>query len=229
MSLWRQFLTLLLVLTIFGACIEIGTNSGKLERQAWKLVSVAPLSSLNTNLINVITLGHRGLYDDFATIWTVQFLAESNLASKSTADEVYAAIDSVTRHHPKFESLYIIGCFTMADVFKRFDRCEKISSDGMIAFPRSYQIPMVEGVLLMNELKDNLKAAAFFQLAAAAPGSPKYLNSVAEKLIKKGFLDGQELNDSLNLLRDIPGGSKILDLMRERLKQHETAPAPGGQ
>lgn len=222
----RQILGLILVLTIFGACIQIGTKSGQLERKAWKLVTVAPLSALHTNLINVITLGHRGLYDDFATIWTIQFLAESKLTQKTNSDEIYAAIDSVTRHHPRIEALYLLACFTLAEDFKRIDRCEKISADGMIALPNSFRIPMMQGLMATLDGQDHLKAAAYYHMAAKAPGSPKYLTSVANKLTEKGYLDGQDLNDSVNMFREIPGGSKIIELMRERLQNREPAPAP---
>ncbi len=227
MSLWRQILTFMLVLTLFGACIKIGTRSGQLERKAWKLVTTAPLSSLDPSFLNIITLGHRGLYEDFATIWTIQFLAEPTLTNKTNSDEVYAAVDSVTRHHPRFESLYLLSCFTLANDFKRFDLCEKISSDGMIAIPDSYRIPMMMGVLALVDGQDKMKAASYFHLAASAPGSPSYLHSAAEKLAAKGYLDGQDLDESAKMLREIPGGLKIIELMRQQFQHSVQPPTPG--
>jgi hypothetical protein len=227
-TLWRHFLVAVLLLTNVGACIKIGTRSGELERAHWRLVTAAPLTSLNTNLINVVTLGHRGLFDDFATIWTIQFIADNKLTSKSNADDVYKAVSAVTQHHPRTEILYIISCFTLAFDFKRFDLCESISRDGLVALPKSFRIPMMQGFVSMYLLHDNLKAAAFYQMAASHPESPAYIGHLAGKLAKKGTLDGQDLNETVELFRNIPGGTKIIDIMRERLKNQEPAPSTGG-
>ena len=59
-------------------CVRVGSESGRKERKSWKLVSAPPLAKLSPNRIKILTLGHKGLYDDFATIWAIQFMIRKN-------------------------------------------------------------------------------------------------------------------------------------------------------
>ena len=64
--------------------------------ESYRLVEPAPLSSIEPRILNIITLGFRGVYDDFLSIWTIQFLADARLKNFAT-DEVFSAIKSTTR------------------------------------------------------------------------------------------------------------------------------------
>jgi hypothetical protein len=186
------------------------------------------MSSLNSKTIDLITLGHRGLYDDFAMIWIIQFLGDESLKSKATADEVFTAIQSFTQHQPKIEAIYLISCFVLSFDFNRPELCEPISVDGLKAFPDSWRIPMTQGFMSSFKLKDHMKAAVFYQIAASKPQSPPYVANLARRLADQGFANGQDLNETLDLLREVPGGTKILEVLRERMRDEPSPPAHGG-
>jgi hypothetical protein len=218
---------LLLSLNCFQ-CTRVGQTMSDIERKSWKLVSAPPMANVGTKQLNIMTLGHRGLYDDFATIWAVQFLADKNLKAAATADEVYAALHSITRHKPHLESLYMLSCFVLAMDYKRPELCEKISIEGLQAFPESWRIPMMQGFIASYELNDPLKAAGFYHIAASRPTSPPYVAHLAEKLTKKGFSSGEDLNETADMLKNVPGGTRILELMRERLQGDQSKPIGEG-
>ncbi len=228
MNFARHVIPAFLMVLTCGTCVKIGAKMGTAERASWRLVTSPPLASLKTSRINLVTLGHRGLYDDFATIWAIQFLADQSLTKKATAKEVNDAIRSITQHQPRLESLYLLSCYVMALDFNSPENCEGISVDGLKAFPNSWRIPMTQGFVATYKMNDDLKAASFFELAASRPKSPAYVGRLAKKLSEKGSISGQDLNDTLDMLREVPGGTRIIEILRNRLRNQQTSPQSGG-
>jgi hypothetical protein len=155
------------------------------------------------------------------TIWAIQFLADPQLKEKASAEQLNKAMTSITRHLPRTEALYLFSCFVLAFDYKRPDLCEEFSLRGLKAFPNSWRIPMIQGFIAFFEQKDNVKAAAYYQLAASRPNSPAYVASLAEKLAKRGFANGQDLNETIDMLRQVPGGTKIIGLLRDHMRDIE--------
>lgn len=224
----RHLIPAALLIVTCATCIRVGTESGTAERAAWKLVTAPPLASLSTKHIDLITLGHRGLYDDFMTIWAIQFLADPHLRERASAEELNATLTSITRHLPRTEALYLYSCFVLSFDYNRPEFCEAFSVKGLKAFPNSWRIPMTQGFIAFFQQKDDVKAAAFYQLAASRPGSPAYVARLADKLAKRGFANGQDLNETIDMLREVPGGTKIIGLMRDRMPNIEPPSRSGG-
>jgi hypothetical protein len=152
-----------------------------------------PLAKMSTRFIDILTLGHRGLYDDLVTIWSLQSLMDLRL-SQVPPEEVQKAILSVTRHYPKVESLYSISCYILAYDFKRPDLCERITADGIKALPDSWRIPMVQGYLYYEPLKNMRSATLYYGLASSKETAPPFLKRLATNMVKKNALDPEDLD-----------------------------------
>jgi hypothetical protein len=223
-----RLLPFALLLIAIGTCIRTGRSLSPIEKASWKLVSAPPMSGLNSKSIDILTLGHRGIFDDIATIWIIQFLGDKELVKTSSAEDVYKAIYSFTRHQPRMEGIYLLSCFVLALDFDHPEYCESISLDGLKAFPDSWRIPMAQGFIASFKLQDDLKAAAFYQMAASRPNSPEYVGRLAKRLSERGYANGQDLNETIDMLSEVPGGTRIIEILRERMSNQVTPPRPGG-
>jgi hypothetical protein len=154
-------------------------------------LSTPPLSRLSTSMLNVVTLGHRGLYDDFADIWLLQTLGDQKvkqLDPKALVD----TIKMVTRHGPKLESLYLLSCFVLAFELQQPNECLGITIDGIKALPLSWRVPMTQGYVDAFLLNDPASAALYYELASSRPGAPTYLRGFATKLAARVELSPEE-------------------------------------
>lgn len=199
---------------------------GRDERAAFDRLTPPLLSSWSTRTIDVAMLGHRSLYDDFLAIWLVQLLGDKDLKTYATVEQTSKLISTVTRLQPKLESTYLLSCFVLAMDYNRPDLCEAVSLDGLKAFPHSWRIPMTQGFIAAFKLGDYAKAAAFYGIASSRPQSPLWVQSLAKKMANKGAESGQDLNETLNLLKDIPEGTRLLELLRPRLRGEIPHPIP---
>jgi hypothetical protein len=217
---------LLLAATLYN-CGRVGTELGKSERAEYKIVSSPPLASMDPKILDTMLLGHGGLYDDFAMIWSIQILAEPNLKKMTTADELSDTLLRILKHQPKIEGIYLLSCYVLGLDFQRGDLCDKISIEGLKAFPDSWRIPMTQGFMASFVAKDDLKAAAFYELAASRPKSPEYVGRLAKRLTARGYADGEDLSETVRLMSEVPGGSRIIEILQQRLK-NSAPPAPPG-
>ena len=187
-SLWVMFLSV---------CFMIVTHhTWDRAQRDYRLLDEPPLTHFDTRLINIVTLGHRDLYDDFIAIWTLQTLFDRGLA-KVPPDELQKSILSVTRHGPQIESLYNISCYILSYDYGRADLCEKITADGIKALPSSWRIPMLQGYLYYSKLENPTNAALYYGLAASKSDSPPFLKKLAYNLVEKNHLDPTELEDTV--------------------------------
>jgi len=217
----------LLLAATFYNCGRVGSDLGKKERAEYKVVSSPPLASMDPKILDTMMLGHGALYDDFAMIWSIQILADPNLKSTTTADELSETLLKILKHQPKIEGIYLLACYVLGLDFQRGDLCDKISVQGLQAFPDSWRIPMTQGFMASFVAKDDLKAAAFYELAASRPKSPEYVGKLAKRLTARGYADGEDLTETVRLMSEVPGGSRIIEILQERLKK-SAAPASTG-
>lgn len=207
-----------LFMVSISTCVRLGQNRGPAERATWDKLAPPPWSTLSPRFIDIATLGHRGLYDDFVGIWILQLLADPNLASYASADGIKSNIRLSLRHAPKLESLYLFSCFTMALQFSDPEFCEEITRVGLTAFPESWRIPMTQGFISAFKLGDNAKAAVYYAVASTRPSSPPYVAKLAVRLANKDDTNPEDLNETLEVFKNIPGGTKLLELLRPQFK-----------
>lgn len=222
MGVLKAIPAVLLAVTAY-TCERVGSDLGKQERASYKLVTEPPLAALDPKALDVLMLGHSGLYDDFALIWSVQILADPKLHESTTPEELHKTMLSILKHQPKIEGLYLLACYALGLDFKRADLCEEISILGLQAFPDSWRIPMTQGFMASFILKDNLKAAAFYELAASRAKSPPYVGKLAKRLSARGFADGQDLEETIQIMKNVPGGARVIDSLRQAL---QSSPPP---
>lgn len=180
-----------------------------------------PLISLEPRILDVLTGGHRGLYEDFAFIWTLQSLVDPNLVTLD-GELVQRELLKVSRHLPEIETFYMLGCFTLAFDLKRPDLCEPITLDGMKAVPASFRIPLTQGFLFFHEMNQPAKGAMYFGVAATRPHSPEFIGRMATKLVDENALDRAELEATVRQLF----GDEASSRFAEYLQRSVAAPLP---
>jgi hypothetical protein len=215
MMIQRVFFSIILLLCAF-ATFRLGKNLGPKERNNFNKLTLPPLVGLKPRFIDVATLGHRGLYEDFISLWIIQNLTDNELKATTPAAKFYDSIQPVLQLGPRIESVYVLSCFVMALDYNEPRFCEEIFVFGQKHFPDSWRLPVIQGFIYHFKLGDSAKAALMYKLAASKPGAPAYLNGAAEKIAaQSGSVD---LNDMINLLKEIPEGTKLLELLRPKFK-----------
>lgn len=221
--MFRGFLWVWLVCIL----VALWWSSGKIVQSTQsesQFLRLPPLVDLDTRLIDILTLGHRGLYDDFMAIWTLQILMDGRV-TKTPVEELQKVIKRVTRHHPKIESLYLLSGFVLGLDRGRPDLTESILQDGIRGLPGSWRIPLTMGFLAQYKLEDSPRAAVYYGIAAQNPESPPYIKSLAAKLQQKQNLTPDDLQQTINSILSPEGDLSKPSRMQEVLqKQHESTP-----
>ncbi len=199
-------------------CVNIGGERSARERGAWNKLALPPGITFAPKVVEVATLGHRGLYDDLVGIWILQMLADPALKTYASADDLKNYLKTALRILPKLESLYLLSCFTLALDYDEPEFCEELSYLGLKAFPDSWRIPMTQGFISSFSLGDNAKAAVFYGIASTRPKSPPWVANLASRLANKTGTDQQDLNETLQVFANVAGGTKLIELLRDRLK-----------
>ena len=202
------------------ALYHVGDRLHGEARKHRVLLGVPALADLDTRLINILTLGHRGLYDDFITIYALQYLIEPEIQKLPAAD-VQNAVRAVSRHRPKIESFYMLSCFVLSLDMKAPELCEPVNLDGMAALPKSWRIPATQGFVHMTLLKDNARASLWYELASSKPGAPPYFKSLASKLATRSDLDVSDVEDTLRSLSEVEGGSRLTEFLEQQAKRRQ--------
>ncbi len=210
---WKTALILVWVLLLGFALRLVTAKTQAYSARDYDVLSPPPFTSLDERLINVLTLGHRGLYDDVINIWLLQSLLDER-AQARTADEVFRSMRRVTDLHPKIESLYMLCCFVLAQDLKRPDLCEPISLAGLKALPDSWRIPVTQGFIAFYNLHDPQKAALYYGLAASRQDAPPFLGKLAKNLIEKNQISVPEMQQTLDGLLGGAQGSKFGKYMK---------------
>ncbi len=208
MALSKQSVLINVVVTLW--CVLLGSvfsqvtsRLGHTSAGQQSVVTPPPLSLLSTSVLNTVTLGYRGLYDDFADIWLLQTLGEKDV-KRFDPQQLITAIRSVTRHGPKLESLYLLSCFVLTFELAKPEECQAISVDGMKALPTSWRIPMTQGYVTAFVLNDPGAGALYYQLAGSLQGAPPFLASLATKLAAHGeFSDEEKIHIKKDFLESI--------------------------
>ncbi len=192
---------------VFFAVVSF-TLGWRLKELRHENVDSFPLSSLSPSVVNILSLGHKELYLDFAYLWLIQKLAEHpDRPPFKDASRMLSQIQMVTRHQPKIESLYTLSCFVLANDYHRSDLCENIANDGIAALPSSWLIPTVVAYMFAFVLQDPLKGAFYYKKAAAVSNCPEYIRGLANRILNRSL----NKEDSIQNLRAIIEGTQDED------------------
>jgi hypothetical protein len=216
----RLVLAFAFLAALLAAFRATSAETARLASQESHLTDPAPMAALDTRALDVVTLGHRGLYDDFSYLWLVQMLANPDV---KTADPnaVQRAVDLTARHEPPIHSLYMMACMVLGMDLKKPEACEPIMLHGMKAVPNLHLLPATVGFMTAFELHDPQKGALYYRIAASKPGAPAYMGDLAEKLANGQVKDANEAQSAFEALFE--GEKGLGDFM---LKKAAQAPAP---
>lgn len=202
---------------LFGLCamvVELSKRTEFARKSRQSLMELPPLVNVDPALVRIVTLGHKGLYDDLLHIWVLQILADKRLYSESS-DTVFTYINQVIKQSPEIETLYMLSCFIMLD-FRRPELCEAISAVGIKAIPYGWRIPLTQGYVSALRLKDTEKGAYYYSMAASQAGSPAFLKSYADKLSRKIQLEDSDVKQTLDEILQFNGGSNLLKFLERK-------------
>jgi hypothetical protein len=220
----KKIIFSILLLAAAVSCVKIGRSRGVRERAAIDKLMVPPLAYWSPNIVSIATLGHRSLYEDFLVIWILQILADRQLSTYANGSQVFNAVIPALKQHPRVEAIYLMACFVIGMDLESPKYCEEISRQGLMAFPESWRIPMVQGFIHLFQTGEKDKAAAYYALAATRPTSPDYVKRLAQKTAEKSDATPEDLNQTLETFKEIPGGTKLLEAIRETLSKRVPAP-----
>ena len=178
-----------------------------------------PLSGLNSELISILTLGHKHVYDDFINIWLLQTLIDPK--RPDDPEKMMQSIRAVIRHHPELETTYLLSCMVMFDDFGSPKHCQEISLEGLKAFPKSWRIPILQGYIHAFLLKEPAQAASFFLMASSREKAPPWVKRLVKKLLKDETINQQDLDTSINILEQSSNTGSFLNFIEQMKKMSE--------
>lgn len=216
---------LLLLVAWFGLLvagwISVSAKTFESARASYRLVEPPPLSQLDRRILDIATLGFKGVYDDFLSIWSIQFLADENIKAQDPGI-LFNAMKAITRQRPQIESIYLLSCFVFTFDLQKPEYCKELIIDGMAAMPDSWRLPMTQGFIYSSRLNDYANGAAFYAIAASRPGAPAYLKSLSYRLAEKSSLSPDDLRGSLEqILKGDGKGSRLGEFMNDMIQKKQ--------
>lgn len=213
---------------LIGGWVSISQRTYESARASYRLVEPPPLSQLDRRILDIVTLGFKGVYDDFLSIWSIQFLADESVKSQDP-ELVFAAMKAITRQRPQLESVYLLSCFVFTFDLQKPEYCKDLIIDGMAALPDSWRLPMTQGFIYTSRMQDPANGAAFYALAASRPGAPAYLKSLSQRLAENNRLSIEDLEGSINQIFSGDGiESRLGDFMNEMMQKKQHKEGGGG-
>jgi hypothetical protein len=82
----------------------------KFDQRRQFRVDTPAMVEISPNLLKVLFLGQKGIYDDFLHLWSMQLFTEEKTKS-ANPDEVNHTVQLILKHAPKIESFYLMSCF----------------------------------------------------------------------------------------------------------------------
>ncbi len=220
-------LTALWLAGVAWLVLQTSYKTQELNALTYDPVSPPPLARLKPAVVDVITLGHRGVIEDFMHLWMLQIFTNRDLP-KTYGAKLFESTSLVANQKIRIESFYLIACFFLGNDMDRPQDCESILLQGLQVFPDSWRIPMVLGYVYNFQLHDPTKAAAMYGIASSRPDSPPYVISVARKLINQEQVTQTEIDETMKLMTEVPGGrsrfAEILKLRDESATPEEIQP-----
>lgn len=213
MGLKQQIFKITTAVAVVGAYVLSANHLGSTSQVASNGVSMPPLVEFNPIAVQALTFGHKGLYDDLLTTWVSHQLIQPGVDPESVLRVVRAA----SQHEPRLETFYMFSCIMLTEVFGHKDACLELTTIGLKAMPSSWRIPMTQAYIYRVHYKDNEKAAAFYNLAAAQTSAPEDLRKAAS-VVAAGRETDDVANDAVTLMLAASGGMDLREIVERFAK-----------
>lgn len=204
---------LLLCLSAYGSYVFAQRTFPEVMGR-YELMTSVPLANVDRRVLDLMTLGHKELYDNFLHIWTTQYLGSDKIMDHDpdvVAEEVYKLLHLKV----KSESFYLLSCFRFVFNFDRPQLCERIALAGMETLPENWMIPSVLGYAYLK-LERFPEAAATFELAGNINGAPAYFKTVGRKILEKNEVDPQTHKKILETLESSGSTQKVIKRLQNK-------------
>jgi hypothetical protein len=133
-------------------------------------------------------------------------------------ENVIAALEATTRLKPRIETVYMFGCLVIALDLKKPEACEPIILDGINLFPDGWRLPVTLGTILYHSMKDEARAAIFYEMASTKRDAPPFAKSFAAKLRNRSHPNTNDIEELIQSLGPVLGEKTI----REFYMKHES-------
>jgi hypothetical protein len=196
------------------------------HREKMRVVDVGlpPFASMDRRMAELIFLGHKGAYDDFLSIWAIQYLNDKDFIATVDPEKLFKVMSKVAELDLKVESFYLLSCFVFAFELKKPEKCESFAIHGLKAKPNAWKLAMTQGFVAGFLTKEPLKAAGFYKIASEAPYAPDYVRRVAHRFANTAVYDQEQYESAMEIFNEIgASGQKMAHFVKERLdlKTHE--------
>lgn len=171
------------------------------------VLSTPPLANLTPEFIDILSLGHRGLYDDFIEIWLAQIFANKKILDEPP-EKIRGFLEHVFRLLPKTEMIYLLSSSFLELRMQRPSYAIPILKKGMEALPDSWRISASLGYIYAFRLNDRGQGAPYMYYAAGRPGAPAFLKSFSMKLASDSPISREEFERALQFIIEISPGKQ---------------------
>lgn len=142
------------------------------------------LAATDPRLAELITFGHKRVFNDLLHLWLLQKLIPSPGGQGISADKLRQKVRAVARHRPKILSFYLLGCFTLTYAYGDPNFCVEILTLGFAVMPQQWILPATAGYMAAFKLAQPKRAAHYYRQASQIATAPPYLTSLARSLEK---------------------------------------------
>lgn len=189
-----------------------------LERQRPASARAEELSYLpKGEYLKVAVLGYDQFVADLIWLKAVQHLGTTK-QTKGGYFWAYHVVDVVTDLDPKFVPAYLAAGAILGVWAGLQYESIAILEKGMRENPDVWQLPFYIGYDYFYELCDPAKAAPYFQRAAALPGAPPYLPSLAARMTVAGG-DPAAALEFLRRLHEQVGDPRLREALELKMKE----------
>ena len=120
---------------------------------------------------------------------------------------------------PSNESIYLLACYQLALADEDPGSCQPVSEAGMVEFPKSFRIAMMQGYVAGILLDNDDEATRWFTLAQNIAGSPPLAAKMAELYASKKTLDATTFSESVAFFDDLPGGTGFKEMLQDEAQE----------
>lgn len=189
-----------------------------LERQRPASVRAQELSYLpRGEYLKVAVLGYDQFVADLIWLKAVQHLGTTR-QTKGGYWWAYHVVNVVTDLDPKFVPAYLSAGAILGVWAGLLYESIAILEKGMRENPDVWQLPFYIGYDYFYELCDPAKAAPYFQKAAALPGAPSYLPSLAARMTVAGG-DPAAALEFLRRLHEQVADARLREALELKMKE----------
>lgn len=161
--------TVILALSVAGASLTLIDRSIYIAQTAAQVHQIPPVEPAAPTALRVASLGWRRAAADAVWLTTIQYFGGGD--PNERYDSLAALIRTVVTVDPDFEYPYLFGGIVLP---WQSDNAAALAllDDGQARFPQNALMPYYAGAIARLQLKDDARAAAYFQRAASLPDAP---------------------------------------------------------